>query len=124
VTGNVPQGLFGLESTNNLYGPGKHPYKPNSYSCGGSSGGVAGLVSKNCVPLGVASDSAGSIRFPAATCGIVGFMPTSTRISKKGRVGISGSEIEGLKELLPSIGRYNLNIFTIYLCFILMKNYL
>ena len=47
---------------------------------------------------------AGSIRIPSSFCGIVGFKPTGLRISKKGRVGITGLEVEGSKELIPSFG--------------------
>ncbi len=45
-------------------------------SCGGSSGGDGALVSSKCVPLGVGSDLASSIRVPAAFNGVCGFKPT------------------------------------------------
>jgi amidase len=76
----------------------------NSFTPGGSSGGQCGLVAKRGSAFGVCSDSAGSIRIPANFCGIYGFKPTGGRISKKGRVGVTGGEVEGSKELIPSIG--------------------
>ena len=51
----------------------------NKYSCGGSSGGEAGLISTSCSPIGVASDSLGSIRMPASFNGVIGFKPTGKR---------------------------------------------
>ena len=53
---------------------------------GGSSGGDAALVAMRCVPLAIGTDVAGSLRGPASFCGIVGFKPTSLRLTKKGAV--------------------------------------
>jgi mandelamide amidase len=56
---------------------------------GGSSGGTAAAVAAHLAPLGVAEDTEGSIRVPAAFCGIAGFRPTTGRYSTRGCVPIS-----------------------------------
>src|SRR5262249_54408116 len=56
---------------------------------GGSSGGTAVAVATHMAPLGVAEDTEGSIRVPAAMCGIAGFRPSTGRYSTKGCVPIT-----------------------------------
>jgi len=56
-------------------------------SCGGSSGGEGGLIASRCIPCGLGSDIGGSVRFPAAFCGIYGFKPTGARVTMKGVPG-------------------------------------
>eukprot|EP01016_Furgasonia_blochmanni_P003265 TRINITY_DN11281_c0_g1_i1.p1 TRINITY_DN11281_c0_g1~~TRINITY_DN11281_c0_g1_i1.p1 ORF type:complete len:586 (+),score=72.77 TRINITY_DN11281_c0_g1_i1:64-1821(+) len=80
---NVPFGLNAMESTNRVFGATKNPFDA-SRSCGGSSGGEGGLLASRCSPLGVGTDMAGSLRLPAAYCGIYSFMPTMKRHSVKG----------------------------------------
>lgn len=87
---NVPQGLLNIESGNHVWGISANPYNRNFIS-GGSSGGEAVAVATKCSAFGLASDSAGSSRIPAAYCGVVGYKPTgSVRLSRKGRLGASG----------------------------------
>lgn len=81
--GNVPQIMMIPDSTNYIWGRSRNPWDL-SRSPGGSSGGDGALVAMGCVPLAVCSDVAGSIRIPAAFCGVTGFKPTSTRLSGKG----------------------------------------
>ena len=62
-----------------LFGRTRNPWNP-AYSAGGSSGGAAAAVAAGVVPAAHASDCAGSIRIPAAACGLYGLKPTSRRI--------------------------------------------
>jgi Asp-tRNA(Asn)/Glu-tRNA(Gln) amidotransferase A subunit family amidase len=66
-----------------IFGEAKNPLD-TTRSCGGSSGGDAGLVAARCVPFAVGTDIGGSLRFPAAFCGIYGFKPTQNRLTKRG----------------------------------------
>ncbi|HZG92994.1 MAG TPA: amidase [Pseudonocardia sp.] len=72
---NSPE--FGLNVTTEprLWGPTRNPHDPTR-SAGGSSGGSAAAVAAGLVPFAHATDSGGSIRIPAAWCGVVGFKPT------------------------------------------------
>src|SRR5438552_2270665 len=74
---------FGWTSTNLSFGAVKNPYDPTRIP-GGSSGGTAVAVATRMAPLGVAEDTAGSIRVPAAMCAIAGFRPTTFRYSPRG----------------------------------------
>lgn len=82
AAGAVPLGRssspeFGLNVTTEprLWGPVRNPYDPGR-SAGGSSGGAAAAVAGGLVPFAHATDSGGSIRIPAAWCGLVGFKPS------------------------------------------------
>jgi fatty acid amide hydrolase len=83
--GNVVQTMMLSECVNNIWGRSRNPWDLTR-TPGGSSGGDAALVAMKCVPLAVGGDVAGSIRIPAASCGVVGFKPTSTRLSHKGNM--------------------------------------
>jgi fatty acid amide hydrolase 2 len=74
-TTNVPEAAMWFECDNRVYGPGKNPYD-NRRTPGGSSGGEAALIAGGGSPFGVGSDIGGSIRMPAAFCGIFGHKPT------------------------------------------------
>ncbi len=72
-----------MHSENNVWGVAQNPYD-NTRSCGGSSGGDAGLVAAKCVPLSYGTDIGGSIRIPCHFTGIMGIRPTPWRVSMRG----------------------------------------
>src|SRR5437867_2443802 len=80
---NLHELSFGWTSTNLAFGAVKNPYDPTRIP-GGSSGGTAVAIAAHMAPLGVAEDTCGSIRVPAAMCGIAGFRPTTFRYSPRG----------------------------------------
>ncbi|HEV2957868.1 MAG TPA: amidase family protein [Xanthobacteraceae bacterium] len=75
---NVPQLLIFTESDNPLYGRTNNPWDVER-SCGGSSGGEAALIAAGASPLGLGNDIGGSLRIPAAFCGITAIRPTAGR---------------------------------------------
>ncbi|KAF3046200.1 hypothetical protein E8E11_008429 [Didymella keratinophila] len=79
----VPQTMMHLETDSNLYGVTTNPYNSNLTS-GGSSGGEGALVALRGSCLGVGSDVGGSIRSPAANCGVFGLKPTAFRVPTDG----------------------------------------
>ena len=83
VRGNLPQYCMAGHTDNHIFGRAKNPYD-NDRTCGGSSGGDAGLVASKCVPFAVGSDIGGSIRCPASCNGIIGFKPTAYRSTLDG----------------------------------------
>ena len=76
---NVPEFGYSIDSKNRLFGQTRNPVDP-ARSPGGSSGGSAAAVSSRMVPLATGSDGGGSIRIPAAFCGILGLKPSFGRV--------------------------------------------
>lgn len=85
---NLHELSFGWTSNNLAFGAVHNPYDVRRIP-GGSSGGTAAAVAARMAPLGVAEDTEGSIRVPAALCGIAGFRPTTTRYVSMGVVPIT-----------------------------------
>ena len=73
------------ETNNHVFGRAKHPTHEDS-TPGGSSGGEAGLLAKNCSVVGLGSDVGGSIRIPAMFCGLVGLKPMNGRYTCSGEI--------------------------------------
>ncbi|MEO7335873.1 MAG: amidase family protein, partial [Caldimonas sp.] len=92
---NVPPALADWQSTNPIYGRTVNPHDPTR-SPGGSSGGSAAAVASGMVSLEVGSDIGGSVRVPAAFCGVFGHKPTHGLISTRGHAfpGADGAGIE------------------------------
>ncbi len=80
---NLHEFAFGVTSNNGTFGAVHNPSAPG-YSPGGSSGGAAAAVAASIVPMGLATDTGGSGRIPAAFCGCAGFRPTTGRYSVTG----------------------------------------
>lgn len=79
----VPQTMMHLETDSNLYGVTTNPHNRNLTS-GGSSGGEGALIALRGSCLGIGSDVGGSIRSPAANCGVYGLKPTAFRLPTDG----------------------------------------
>lgn len=89
---NVPLLLLAMETHNEIWGTTRNPWDLRR-TPGGSSGGEAALIASGQVPLGLGTDIGGSIRIPAAWCGICGLKPTVGRWSLRGSAGgIPGQE--------------------------------
>ena len=80
---NMDEFAYGFVTENAHDGPTRNPHDAERIA-GGSSGGSAAAVGAELVPLALASDTNGSIRVPAALCGIFGIRPTYGRLSRRG----------------------------------------
>ena len=89
---NMHELAFGITSSNAAYGPVRNPYDRRLIP-GGSSGGTAAGIAARMAPAGLGTDTGGSVRIPAALCGIVGLRPSvgngAKRYSAAGVVPIS-----------------------------------
>lgn len=82
---NCPDLSSSTETDNPVFGRTRNPWDLRR-SAGGSSGGEGALIAAGGSPLGLGSDIAGSIRIPAAFCGVVGLKPTAGRIPTDGHI--------------------------------------
>lgn len=87
---NVPEGGMWIETHNKIYGRTNNPWDLTR-TAGGSSGGEGALVATGAAAFGIGSDIAGSIRIPAAFCGVVGHKPTGRMVPNTGHWGPGGA---------------------------------
>jgi len=111
---NMDEYAYGFVTENAHYGATHNPHDFNRVA-GGSSGGSAAAVAANLVPLSLGTDTNGSIRVPAAFCGVFGLKPTYGRLSRAGVALFSSS--------LDHVGPFARSVRDIATVFDLLQGY-
>jgi aspartyl-tRNA(Asn)/glutamyl-tRNA(Gln) amidotransferase subunit A len=85
---NTHEFAWGASTTSQAFGPAHNPWSTDRI-CGGSSGGSGAAVAARLVPGALGTDTAGSVRIPAALCGVTGIRPTTGRVPNRGVIPVS-----------------------------------
>ncbi|MFI8829029.1 indoleacetamide hydrolase [Streptomyces sp. NPDC053431] len=85
---NMDELAYGVTSDNQAFGSVRNPYR-HTHIAGGSSGGTAAAIAARLAPGGLGTDTGGSIRIPAALCGVAGLRPSMGRYGQQGLLAIS-----------------------------------
>lgn len=118
VRGKANLDEFGMGSgnTNSYFGAVKNPLFEGDFIAGGSSGGSAAAVAAGDCDFALGTDTGGSVRLPAAHCGVYGFKPSYGRVSRWGvvayaqsldTVGILGNSVDTVKEVFGIVDKYD-----------------
>ena len=98
----MPEFGYGFSTESRAYGQTRNPWNVE-LSTGGSSGGSAAVVAAGAVPIAHASDAGGSIRMPAARCGVVGMKPSRGRVPHDAGAGLLGAHPEAVLGVARSV---------------------
>jgi len=100
---NMTEFAYSGLGLNPHYGTPKNPYdRATGRISGGSSSGAAVSVTDGMAAVGLGTDTGGSVRIPAALCGLVGFKPTSSRVPREGMVPLSPS-LDSIGPIAPTV---------------------
>jgi AtzE family amidohydrolase len=108
---NMDEYAYGFTTENTHYGPVRNPHDTSKIA-GGSSGGSAAAVAGGMAPLALGSDTNGSVRLPAALCGVFGLKPTFGRLVRSGCFPLAAS--------LDSVGAFARTAQDLAACYLAM----